>query len=262
MDTMPTPADKVEEHEGPGTPQTTKSWDVCPVCKTNQVAVSMRVKPKRPRRRLGVFLVAVGVFVAVSAIGVATGFAEGPPEWRWLGIVGFPIAVWIAIEGVRTLKFEEIYVKCSEGHEWEVRATPTEKEEILTQGVRLLEADRVHEPEGPSHARREQMAAAKERETLEDPCEVIVTRPQSFVGKFVSMDVFLNGSHVGVLKNGQTLALTTSHPDNLLVLRAADGERQLRFAATSGGRVDISFKAMRKPRVTSPAADDDVTPAA
>lgn len=96
----------------------------------------------------------------------------------------------------------------------------------------------------------ENLAATKESflksEMLDMPCKIRISRLASFAGAIRKAYVFLNGTQVGVLKNGESIDLTTSYQDNVLVVAdEPDGSdrtmKPFRFSANSGGNVNIKF---------------------
>lgn len=83
----------------------------------------------------------------------------------------------------------------------------------------------------------------EEKEALETPCAVSITRLSSMVGAVNKVNVFLNGNQVGVLKNGQTLETTTQFRQNkVMVIFTNDNlTRAIEFDAESNGHVHITL---------------------
>lgn len=97
-------------------------------------------------------------------------------------------------------------------------------------------------------AQTEAAERAKQRNAdnaeLETPCQVILTRKSSMVGAAMGVQVQLNGESQGVVKNGQSLQMSTRLKLNeLSVLYNADqATRSVEFEATAGGHVEIELK--------------------
>jgi len=91
---------------------------------------------------------------------------------------------------------------------------------------------------------QEKVSQFQPTERLEQPCTLAITRTSSMLGAAMGVTVFLNGTEVGVLKNGQTLNFTTVYANNdLTVVTNADNvTRSLTFPATPGGFVHFTFK--------------------
>ena len=79
---------------------------------------------------------------------------------------------------------------------------------------------------------------------LEKPSKVSITRLSSMVGAAMGVRTFLNGTEVGVLKNNQTLDLSTNVAENdITVQYIADGTtNSIKFNAESDGVIRISLK--------------------
>lgn len=77
-----------------------------------------------------------------------------------------------------------------------------------------------------------------------EPCEVALTRLPSALGCAMGVRVYLNGQEQEVLKNGQTVRMTTPLAENGLTVRYnADGvSRSINFTAEPGGHVRITLK--------------------
>jgi len=79
-------------------------------------------------------------------------------------------------------------------------------------------------------------------ELLEAPCTIRLTRTTNFVGGGVKLNVFLNGSEMEKLGNGQTIEMRTDRAKNMLFIK--QGKRPVtvrRFDATAGSNVNIEF---------------------
>ena len=127
----------------PNEHQATLSWDVCPVCQTNQATVSLRVEQQRPRRKEGFALIVGGLFFFVAGVYLLPEMIiETGVELFPLLALGFGAVVFW--NGIRKLRFREFWVACSRKHEWDVVATPAQMEDILAEAEPVLGADSVH----------------------------------------------------------------------------------------------------------------------
>lgn len=86
-------------------------------------------------------------------------------------------------------------------------------------------------------------AFSEDKEALEAPCSVSITRLSSMLGAANKVNAVLNGVEVGTLKNGQTLETTTSFRQNklLMVFTNDNQTRSLEFEAESNGHVRITL---------------------
>ncbi len=89
----------------------------------------------------------------------------------------------------------------------------------------------------------EKMQAAKS-EHLETPCNVSITRLPSMIGSAMDVRVFLNGTEMGILKNGKTFDFTTENSINVLTVKyhADATTNSVTFNAKSGDSVRITLK--------------------
>ncbi len=86
--------------------------------------------------------------------------------------------------------------------------------------------------------------SAPPQEILSSPCHVTFIRESSFVGAAVPQIVYLNGVKIGPVKNGKSLAFTTSNRYNVLFVTDQFGvafKSDYRFEASPGGHITVRF---------------------
>lgn len=81
---------------------------------------------------------------------------------------------------------------------------------------------------------------------LEKPCKIKLIRLSKFAASRATFQIFLNGSVVGSIKNGETIELSTDFAENELTLKYIDLFASLHFDAKSGGIVEIQFSAAKQ----------------
>ena len=84
-----------------------------------------------------------------------------------------------------------------------------------------------------------------EEELLDEPCEITVKRPSSFVGAALKHQIFLNGVKMGVVSNGKEITFETKTKTNVVFITDPHGspfKNDYKFTAESGGRHRIEYK--------------------
>ena len=154
--------------------------------------------------------------VLIAVVGFST-YSNGSGYMTWFGIklsqTGFTILV------IAFAVFDFFNVKSAFGAQ--------KKEEQAQEEMRVRAAERE-----------------KNSTPLSSPCKVALTRKSSMVGAAMGVDVYLNGVNEGVLKNGQTVMMSTTVSENELSLHyRADGTRKsVEFTAEPGGEVCYELK--------------------
>ena len=104
------------------------------------------------------------------------------------------------------------------------------------------EEKKIAEQESAAMARNVELNAVAG--ALEVPCTVTFTRIACAFGCAMGVQVYLNGTLMATVKNGQTISMTTFVRYNeLSVHYTADGaSRSISFEAVPGGNVQINLK--------------------
>ena len=99
----------------------------------------------------------------------------------------------------------------------------------------------------PGNYQEQQHAPLPNAQPLEVPCAITITRENSMIGAIVQYSIMINGQHAGYVKNGESIRITTSLMQNVIVAKDAYGTeiKPLFFSAPSGGNVWIVFNSQR-----------------
>lgn len=89
-------------------------------------------------------------------------------------------------------------------------------------------------------------SAAERGEQLSEPAHITVTRERSVLGAAIAYRVYLNGTHVGDVKNGKQLSFDTTARINAVVFFDHAGTQfkdKVALDIAGGGRAEIFVKA-------------------
>ncbi|MDR3200814.1 MAG: hypothetical protein LBT68_05085 [Spirochaetales bacterium] len=82
------------------------------------------------------------------------------------------------------------------------------------------------------------LESVQNSETLERSCSLTLTRERSFAGAVVPLEVLLNGTAIGKVKNGATISASATRRKN--VIQCPPGPA-FAFEAQAGGSIRLSF---------------------